>query len=120
MNKVILSGNVVRDVEMRYTNTNNTTVVSFCLAVSKRGKDAGADFINCVCYGSTAEFINKHCGTKGTKMTVIGRINTRNYDDKEGKRIFVTEVIVEEVEPVWNKKEENVQEYTPVTDELPF
>ena len=109
MNLCIISGRITRNVEMRYTK-NNVGVVTFSLAVKRKSKEAEADFINCVAYSSTAEFINKYCGTKGFQMTIKGRINTGKYQDKDNKTVYTTNVIVEEVEPVWNKKEETTQQ----------
>lgn len=109
MNKVILMGRLTRDPETRYTQGNNTAVCSFSLAVNRRFKQEGqpdADFINVVAWAKTAEFVSKYF-TKGQQVGVIGRIQTRNYDDKEGKKIFVTEVVAEEVYFADNKKEQN-------------
>jgi single-strand DNA-binding protein len=109
MNKVILMGRLTRDPETRYTQGNNTAVCSFSLAVNRRFKQEGqpdADFINVVAWAKTAEFVSKYF-TKGQQVAVVGRIQTRNYDDKEGKKIFVTEVIAEEVYFADSKKEPN-------------
>ncbi len=109
MNKVILMGRMVRDPEVRYTQGNNTAVCSFSLAVNRRFKQEGqpdADFINIVAWGKTAEFVSKYF-TKGQQVAVIGRIQTRNYDDKEGKKVYVTEVIAEETYFADSKKEQS-------------
>ena len=109
MNKVVLLGRLVRDPETRYTQGNNTAVCSFSLAVNRRFKQEGqpdADFINVVAWAKTAEFVSKYF-TKGQQVAVVGRIQTRNYDDKEGKKIFVTEVVAEEVYFADSKKEPN-------------
>lgn len=109
MNKVILMGRLTRDPEVRYTQGNNTAVCSFSLAVNRRFKQEGqhdADFINIVAWGKTAEFCSKYFD-KGQQVGIIGRIQTRNYDDKEGKKIFVTEVVAEEVYFADSKKEQN-------------
>ena len=110
MNKVILMGRLTRDPEMRFTQGNNTAVCSFSLAVNRRFKQEGqpeADFINIVAWAKTAEFVGKYF-TKGQQVAVVGRIQTRNYDDKEGKKVFVTEVVAEEVYFADSKKEANV------------
>ena len=110
MNKVVLMGRLTRDPETRYTQGNNTAVCSFSLAVNRRFKQEGqpdADFINIVAWAKTAEFVGKYF-TKGQQVAVIGRIQTRNYDDKDGKKIFVTEVVAEEVYFADSKKEPNV------------
>lgn len=108
MNKVILMGRLTRDPEVRATQSG-TGVCSFSLAVNRRVKQEGqpdADFINVTAWAKTAEFVGKYF-TKGQQVAVIGRIQTRNYDDKEGKKIFVTEVVAEEVYFADSKKEPN-------------
>lgn len=134
MNKVVLMGRLARDVDSRYTSTNNTAVSIFPLAVNRRfvkqGEERQADFIQIVAWGKTAEFCSKYF-KKGQQVGVIGRIETRNYDDKDGKRVYVTEVIAEEVYFADSRKDdtngsnsnpfESVQDFTPVTDDdLPF
>ena len=109
MNKVVLMGRLTRDPETRFTQGNNTAVCSFSLAVNRRFKQEGqpdADFVNVVAWAKTAEFVSKYFA-KGQQVAVIGRIQTRNYDDKEGKKIFVTEVVAEEVYFADSKKEPN-------------
>ena len=99
MNKVILMGRLTRDPEVRYTQTNNTVVASFSLAVNRRfvrqGEERQADFINIVAWDKTGEFCSKYF-KKGQQVGIIGRIQTRNYNDKDGKKVYVTEVIAEE------------------------
>lgn len=99
MNKVILMGRLTKEPELRYTSGNNTAVCSFTLAVNKRfqkqGEEKKADFINCQAWDKTAEFISKYF-QKGSQVAVIGRIQTRTWDDNEGKKHYVTEVVVEE------------------------
>ena len=130
MNKVVLLGRLTRDPEVRYTQNNNTMVCSFSLAVNRRFKQEGqpdADFINIVAWNKTAEFVAKYF-TKGQQVAVVGRIQTRNYDDKDGKKVYVTEVVAEEVYFADSKKDNNtgfepVEEFTPVAQEgeqLPF
>ena len=119
MNKIIISGRLTKDVELRYTTTNNTPVATINVAVDRKLEDK-ADFFNCVAYGKTAEFLNKHF-SKGKMIIVTGHLQTRSYDDKDGKRVYVTEIIVEEVDFAGDKKEEKQEEFTPVTDDqLPF
>lgn len=99
MNKIMLLGRLTKDVETRYTQTNNSLVATFTLAVNRRFAKEGeqqADFINIVAWGKTAEFVGKYF-VKGQQVAVCGRISTRNYDDKEGKKVYVTEVTAEEV-----------------------
>lgn len=98
MNKVVLMGRLTRDPDVRYTS-NNTLVASFSLAVNRRfarqGEERQADFINIVAWDKTGEFCSKYF-KKGQQVGIIGRIQTRNYDDKDGKKVYVTEVIAEE------------------------
>ena len=109
MNKVVLMGRLTRDPETRYTQGNNTAVCSFSLAVNRKFKQEGqpdADFINVTAWAKTAEFVSKYF-TKGQQVGVIGRIQTRNYDDKDGKKVYVTEVVAEEVYFADSKKEQS-------------
>lgn len=105
MNKAILVGNLTRDPEQR-TTSSGIAVTSFTVAVRRRYKDADgnyqADFINCVAWRSTAEFVAKYF-TKGSRIGVVGTIQTRTYDDQNGNKRYVTEVIADEVEFVGSK-----------------
>ncbi len=98
MNKVILMGRLTKNPEMRYSNTSNVAVVRFSLAVDRRFKREGqpeADFINCVVFGKTGEFVNNYF-SKGMRVAVTGRIQTSSWEDETGKRRYGTDVIVEE------------------------
>ena len=99
MNKVVLMGRLTRDPETRYTQTNNTLVASFTLAVNRRfarqGEERHADFIPIVAWNKTGEFCSKYF-KKGQQVGIIGRIQTRNWDDDQGQKHYVTEVIAEE------------------------
>ena len=99
MNKVILMGRLTKDPEVRYTQTNNTLVASFSLAVNRRfarqGEERQADFINIVAWSKTGEFVSKYF-KKGQQVGVVGRIQTRSWDDDQGQKHYVTEVIAEE------------------------
>ena len=99
MNKVILMGRLTRDPEVRYTQTNNTLVASFSLAVNRRftreGDAQTADFINIVAWGKTGEFCSKYF-KKGQQVAIVGRIQTRTWDDDQGTKHYVTEVVAEE------------------------
>jgi single-strand DNA-binding protein len=99
MNKVILMGRLTRDPEVRYTQTNNTLVASFSLAVNRRfarqGEERQADFINVVAWNKTGEFVSKYF-KKGQQVAVVGRIQTRTWDDDNGQKHYVTEVVAEE------------------------
>lgn len=109
MNKVVLMGRLTKEPEMRATQSG-TGLCSFSLAVNRRFKQEGqpdADFINVTAWAKTAEFVSKYF-TKGQQVGVIGRIQTRNYDDKDGKKVYITEVVAEEVYFADSKKEPNV------------
>ena len=99
MNKVILMGRLTRDPEVRYTQANNTLVASFSLAVNRRfvrpGEERQADFINIVAWSKLGEFCSKYF-KKGQQVGVIGRIQTRTWDDDQGNKHYVTEVVAEE------------------------
>ena len=130
MNKVILMGRLTRDPEVRYTQTSNTQVTSFSLAIPRRFKQEGqerqVDFINIVAWSKTAEFVSKYF-RKGQQVAVVGRLQTRNWEDEEGKKHYVTEVVAEEVYFADSKKEESAsasieQEQFEIADDddLPF
>ena len=108
MNKVILMGRLTRDPEVRYTQTNNTLVASFSLAVNRRfvrpGEERQADFINIVAWSKLGEFCSKYF-KKGQQVGVIGRIQTRTWDDEQGQKHYVTEVIAEEAYFADSKRE---------------
>lgn len=99
MNKVILLGRLTKDPEVRYTQSENMLAIArYTLAVDRRFKKEGqpsADFINCVAFGKSAEFAEKYM-TKGRLFGVIGKIQTRNYENDKKEKVYVTEVVVEE------------------------
>lgn len=102
MNKVILMGRLTRDPEIRYANNaNSTCIANYTLAVDRRFKRQGdeqtADFIQCVAMGKGGEFAEKYLH-QGTKIVVEGRIQTGSYTNKDGQKIFTTEVWVESQE----------------------
>lgn len=101
MNKVILMGRLTRDPEVRYTqNENSTAVARYSLAVDRRFKREGeqdADFIGCVAFGRAAEFAEKWLH-KGSKIVVTGRIQTGSYTNKDGQKVYTTDVVIEEQE----------------------
>lgn len=137
MNKVIIIGRFTRDPEIKYsTGENATATVRFSLAVNRRFKNKegnyDADFINCVAFGKTAEFIEKYF-TKGMAIGITGRIQTGSYINNEGQKVYKTEVVVEETEFVESKNKgtsDNVSnnnansnsdfEETASDDEMPF
>ena len=102
MNRVILMGRLTRDAEIRYSQGESSTAIArFSLAVDRRfrkeGDEQTADFINCVAFGRTAEFMERF-GRKGTKFVAEGRIQTGSYTNKGGQRVYTTDVVVESVE----------------------
>lgn len=99
MNKVILIGRLVRDAEVRYTQgAEPMAIARYTLAVDRRKKDENsADFISCVAFGKSAEFAEKYLH-KGIKIAVEGRIQTGSYTNKDGKKIYTTDVVVESTE----------------------
>lgn len=109
MNKVNLLGRVCKDVELRYT-TSGTAVASFTLAVDRRfqkqGEERQADFINCIAWQKTAEFVANYF-TKGQMMALSGSIQVRNWEDSEGHKRYATEVVADEVYFAESKKAES-------------
>ena len=104
MNKVILMGRLTRDPEVRYTQGDNPMCIArYTLAVDRRFSRGGnndgnsADFIPCVVFGKSAEFTEKYL-KKGTKMAITGRIQTGSYTNKDGVKVYTTEVVVEDQE----------------------
>lgn len=101
MNQVTLIGRLTRDAEVRYSaGEKQTAVARFTLAVDRRFKKDGeqsADFISCVAFGKTAELFGTHIH-QGTKIAVIGRIQTGSYTNKDGQKIYTTDVMVESIE----------------------
>ncbi len=128
LNKVILMGRLTKDPELKYT-PSNVAVTSFTIAVDRKYQKDGnkqVDFINIVSWRQTAEFICKYF-SKGRMINVCGSLQTRTYDDKDGKKVYVTEVVADEVNFCGDKGK---QEQTPPAndgfievdsdDELPF
>ena len=101
MNKVILIGRLTKDPEVRYSQGENSTAIArYSLAVDRKFKQEGgatADFINCVVFGKGAEFAEKYL-RKGTKIAIVGRIQTGSYTNKDGQKVYTTDVVVEEQE----------------------
>lgn len=107
MNKVILIGRLTKDPELRYTGSN-TPVATFSLAVNRsftnQNGEREADFINCVVWRKLAETVKNYL-SQGSQVAVEGRIQTRNYDDQNGQRRYVTEVVVENIDFVGTKRD---------------
>ena len=108
MNKVILMGRLTKDPELRST-ASNVSVCSFTVAVDRRFKSEGqpaADFVPVIAWRQTADFVGKYF-RKGNKIAVVGSIQTRTWDDKDGNRRYVTEVVADEVEFCESKKSDS-------------
>ena len=102
MNKVILMGRLTRDPDVRYSNGEQATAVArFTLAVdrrvARRDGEQTADFIGCVAFGRTAEFVEKYF-RQGMRMVISGRIQTGSYTNRDGQKVYTTDVVAEEVE----------------------
>lgn len=114
MNKVILMGRLTRDPEVRYSQGENASAVArYTLAVDRRFKrdgEASADFINCVSFGKTAEFAERYL-RQGVKIAVTGRIQTGSYTNKDGVRVYTTDVVVEEQEFAESKNASSANAY---------
>ena len=107
MNKVILMGRLTKDPDIRYSQGEKATAVArYALAVDrkfKRDGEASADFINCIAFGKNGEFAEKYL-RKGTKIVVVGRILTGSFTNKDGQKVYTTDVVVEEHEFAESKK----------------
>ena len=120
MNKVILMGRLTRDPDVRVSNTadRQITVARYTLAVDRRakrdGNDQTADFISCVAFDRAAEFAEKYLH-QGTKVLVTGRIQTGSYTNKEGHKVYTTDVVVEDQEFCESKGQGIVEKPSPNT-----
>ena len=115
MNKVILLGRLTRDPELRYTNGNDPMAIGrYTLAVDRRFKREGeqtADFISCTVFGKQAEFAEKYL-KQGTKILIAGRIQTGSYTNKDGVKVYTTDVIVDEQEFAESKNDGDTKDKT--------
>ncbi len=113
MNKVILMGRLTRDPDVRWTQgPEQSAVARYTLAVNRRFQKEGgatADFISCVAFGRQAEFAEKYL-RQGTKIAIIGRIQTGSYTNREGRKVYTTDVVVEEQEFAEGKNAERPRE----------
>lgn len=113
MNKVILLGRLTREPETRWSAGDNALAISrYTLAVDRRFHKDGepsADFINCVVFGKGAEFAEKYL-RQGTKIAVSGRIQTGSFTNREGKKVYTTEVVVEDQEFAQSKGDDDPKE----------
>ena len=102
-------GKLTRDVDVKYTQTNNTMIASFSLAVNRRfvkeGEERQADFFNITAFGKTGEFCSKYF-SKGQQVAVIGRLQNRSWEDEQGQKHYATDVIAEEVYFADSKKQQ--------------
>lgn len=138
MNKVILMGRLTRDPDIRYGQGEDTSMIArFTLAVDRRGKQAegqrAADFISCVAFGERAVFVEKYL-KQGSKIVLEGRIQTGSYTNREGQKIYTTDIMVDSMEFAESKAAQGSGTRTPVSspadgfmnipdgidDELPF
>lgn len=126
MNKVILTGNLCKDNEIKIL-TNNISVLQNTIAVRNDYKNSKGEydsqFINFVAYRNNADFINKYT-TKGSKILIEGKLNCRNYENKQNQKVYITEVIVERAELIGTKKSEttenNIETKDNTVEEDPF
>lgn len=119
MNKVTLVGRLTKNPELK--KTENSLIVNFTVAVNRNFKNKDgkydADFISCIAFKNTAEFINKYF-VKGSQIALSGRIQTRNYNAQDGSKRYVTEVVVENVEFTGEKKKEESSELKESTKDV--
>lgn len=131
MNKVVIIGRATKDIELKQTSSG-TAVAEFSVAVKRSFKTNGqyeSDFFDCVAYNKTAELIGQYV-KKGDMVGIEGRLQTRNYTNNEGRKVYITEIVVENVEFLQSKKQEptlaevtntaNFEEIDPFADGLPF
>ena len=119
MNVVVLVGRITKDIEVRYTE-KDLAVSNFTIAVRKDYKNVNgeyeSDFINCVSFGNISEYLKKYA-IKGNLIAVSGRIQTRNYEDKEGNKRYITEVFANKVTLLSSNKSKNEYEDASVKTE---
>ena len=107
MNKVALIGRLTREPDVRYSQGGEPMAIArFTLAVDRRTKNRDADFISCVAFGKSGEFVEKYFH-KGMKVAVIGRIQTGSYDSKDGHKVYTTDVVCEELDFCESKQKQN-------------
>lgn len=118
MNRVILLGRLTRDPNISYASgSDNMMIARFTLAVDRRGRRAEdnsqqtADFIGCVCFGRQAEVAEKYL-RQGTKVAVTGRIQTGSYTNKNGQKVYTTDVVLDDIEFAESKNSQNSDNYT--------
>ena len=131
MNNVSLLGRLTKDVDLRFAAGSGIAVANFTLAVNRAKKEDGADFITCKAFGKTAEILSEYV-FKGHQLAIVGRMQTGSYENKEGKKVYTTDVIVDKFdfisqgnkEQAKNKKDNSLEglEEIEVLDEgeIPF
>lgn len=129
MNRVILMGRITKDPELRYSQSNNPLAIArYTLAVARKVKtnDTEADFINCIAFGKSAEFVEKYF-RQGQRVLIEGRLQTGSYTNKEGQKVYTTDIVVETQEFADGKNGDtakNTDDFMPVDemneDGLPF
>ena len=116
INRIVLTGRITKDLVLKTTQAGHS-VVSFTLAVDRAHKngngDREADFIRCTAWNKTAEFMNLHC-PKGALIGVDGRLQTRSYDDRNGQRVYITEVVVDHMSLLESRNSQQGQQQPPV------
>ena len=117
MNSVVLIGRLTKDVDLRYSN-NQTAVGRFSLAVDRHDKDKNCDFINCIAFGKSAENLEKYV-KKGNKVAISGRIQTGSYTNKDGNKVYTTDIVAERVEFIESKEQEESC-FNDNEEQLPF
>lgn len=122
MNKVVLIGTLVKDVELRYTK-KSVPVASYTIAINtKYGEKQETDYINITTWGRSAEFVSKYFG-KGQPIAITGRLKNKNYESN-GVKHYSMEVVTEEIDFVGSRKEQPKKEYIPTydinDDDIPF
>ena len=132
MNQFIGKGRLVADPEVRYVQAQNgeqMAVARYRIAINRKGKDAGADFISCVAFGKSGEFAEKYL-KKGQEILISGRIQTGSYQKQDGSKVYTTDVVVEQHEFCGTKEDNSAapkapdSEWTAIPDgiegDLPF
>lgn len=129
MNKVFIKGCIVRDPELKFATGSGMAVTKFTVAVPRMKKEDPSDFLNCVAFGKTGELIADKL-KKGSPILLEGRIQTGSYDNKEGKKVYTTDIMVDRFEFLYGKEGANFNNqkaeevvFTPVGDgnsDIPF
>lgn len=116
MNFVCLAGRLTSNAELRYSTNTHTPTTRFTLAVDRVKKDTGADFINCIAFNRVAEIISQYTN-KGSRIGIFGNIRTGSYE-KDGKRVYTTDVIVNQIELLEDKQTEAQPEVIPTAAQI--